>query len=236
MDIIEKKNCIQEEVYSALKRAILTLHYEPGMAMSTQEIATRLNVSRTPVREAFVRLHSEGLVETLPQRGTFVSRIDLHLVEQERFIRESLEIAIVDSFLARCSPEIIEKLKMIQAQHEAAICEKSSADIMDIDSEWHKVIFDVAGFPLAWNTMMTAHGNYNRIRVLSMELDEIRLNVASEHHEILDALESRDAEKSRETIKKHVSKLKVEKYDMVRQYPDYFKGEENIKCIRLDRL
>ncbi len=66
---------IQTLVYEELKKNIISMKLEPGQTMSTQEIATRLGVSRTPVREAFLRLQSEGLVEMIPQRETMVSRI-----------------------------------------------------------------------------------------------------------------------------------------------------------------
>lgn len=88
--MIERKS-IQTLVYEELKRNIMSMKLEPGQTMSTQEIATKLNVSRTPVREAFLRLQSEGLVEMIPQRETMVSKISLKRVEQEKFIRECLE-------------------------------------------------------------------------------------------------------------------------------------------------
>jgi len=66
----------------------MRLQLKPGTAMSTQEIADKLHVSKTPVREAFIRLQREGLVEIFPQKQTVVSRIDLKRTAQERFIRE----------------------------------------------------------------------------------------------------------------------------------------------------
>lgn len=59
---------IQTQVYEELKNNIMDLRLPPGQTMSTQEMATRMNVSRTPVREALLRLQSEGLVEMIPQR------------------------------------------------------------------------------------------------------------------------------------------------------------------------
>ena len=79
---------IQTLVYEELKKNIISMRLEPGQTMSTQEIATKLGVSRTPVREAFLRLQSEGLVEMIPQRETMVSRIHIRRVDQEKFIRD----------------------------------------------------------------------------------------------------------------------------------------------------
>ena len=70
---MSNKNTVQNAVYQELKKGIMTLHLVPGTEMSTQEIATKLQVSRTPVREAFIQLQKEGLVEAIPQKGTKVS-------------------------------------------------------------------------------------------------------------------------------------------------------------------
>ena len=86
---MEQKS-IQALVYEELKRSIMSMKLKPGQVMSTQDIATRLKVSRTPVREAFLRLKAEGLVEMIPQRETMVSRINVKRVDQEKFIRECL--------------------------------------------------------------------------------------------------------------------------------------------------
>lgn len=82
-------------VYTTLKKKIIELELKPGFKISEQEIADELNVSRTPVREAFLKLSQEDLLSIYPQRGTIVSEIDLELVEEGRFIRENIESAIV---------------------------------------------------------------------------------------------------------------------------------------------
>jgi DNA-binding GntR family transcriptional regulator len=78
----------REGVYAKLKEQILNLELPPGTALSEMESSLALGVSRTSVRESFVRLAQEGLVQVLPQRGTFVSLIDPALVEEARFMRE----------------------------------------------------------------------------------------------------------------------------------------------------
>ena len=75
-------NTIQGAVYERLKKDIITLKLIPGTVISTQDIAEEMQVSRTPVREAFLKLQSEDLVETVPQKLTIVSRINLKLAEQ----------------------------------------------------------------------------------------------------------------------------------------------------------
>ena len=85
----------REAVYTTLKQLILSLKLPPGTAISEKEISLEFNVSRTPVRESFVRLAQEGLLEVYPQRGTYVSLIQVDLVEEARFMREQLERAVI---------------------------------------------------------------------------------------------------------------------------------------------
>src|SRR5215210_8128745 len=79
---------IARQVTRALRRAIVTMRLKPGEMLSEQDIATRLGVSRQPVREAFIKLGEAGLLRVLPQRGTLVVKISRAAVEDARFIRE----------------------------------------------------------------------------------------------------------------------------------------------------
>src|SRR3984893_17650370 len=83
------------QVYHALRDAIIATEFEPGQRISENELAERLAVSRTPVREALIRLRDDRFVQIVPQLGTFVTRISSAAVEDAQFIRESLECAAV---------------------------------------------------------------------------------------------------------------------------------------------
>ena len=82
----------REFVYRFLNANIMHLRMPPGTSLTEQDIATLLSVSRTPVREAFIQLSHEHLLDILPQKGTYVSLIDLDSVEESKFMRETLEI------------------------------------------------------------------------------------------------------------------------------------------------
>ena len=83
------------QVYQALREAIITAQLAPGQRISENRLAERLAVSRTPVREALIRLQDERFVQIVPQLGTFVTRISSAAVEDAQFIREALECAAV---------------------------------------------------------------------------------------------------------------------------------------------
>lgn len=229
MQVVRQKEpkSIQEAVYSELKRNIMNLRLPPGTIMSTQEMADRLNVSRTPVREAFLRLHDERLVEVYPQRETVVTRIDIKRAEQERFIRESLEIAAMDCFMRSCgASDITPLVDMIHMQRKAAE-EKDYEGFIECDNQFHKHIFQSAGLKLGWSAIMAFNGHYNRIRMLTIQ-NSITLNSAIEQHEtLIKMMKAGDTEALRKEIKDHLQKINQEKLALIQSYREYFKLEED---------
>ena len=103
------------QVYRALRDAIISPELAPGQRLSENELAERLAVSRTPVREALIRLRDERFVQIVPQLGTFVTRISTAAVQDAQFIRESLECAAVRLAATRAEPGDIAALAGVRA-------------------------------------------------------------------------------------------------------------------------
>ncbi|WP_270804133.1 GntR family transcriptional regulator, partial [Aeromonas sp. Y307-3] len=80
---------VNQQIYRYLRKDIVECTIPPGTLLSEKEISTRFNVSRQPVREAFIKLAENGLVQILPQRGTFVQKISVKRVADGRFIRSA---------------------------------------------------------------------------------------------------------------------------------------------------
>ncbi|MDF2908853.1 MAG: GntR family transcriptional regulator, partial [Herbinix sp.] len=99
---IVNNSSLNDVTYNKIKDDIMNMTLEPGTDVSVQKLSERYGVSRTPVREAVVRLQQSGLVVIYPQRKTVVSKIDLQRVHEEWFIRTSLEAAVVDEFIHKC--------------------------------------------------------------------------------------------------------------------------------------
>src|SRR5204863_7670713 len=100
-------------VYAALRDAIVSTELEPGRQISENEIADRLGVSRTPVREALARLRDDQLVQIVPQLGTFVSRISVAGVDDAQFLREALECSAVRLAAERVDAADVAELRVI---------------------------------------------------------------------------------------------------------------------------
>lgn len=219
-------NTIQETVYSILKKGIMTLQLPPGTVMSTQEMANKLNVSRTPVRETFIRLQKEGLVDIVPQKETMVSRINLKRVKKERFVRESLELAVIDPFLQNCQKEHIMMLRANVERQKNFFEQNKYAEFVECDNQWHKILFDVANEELGWHVIMNMNGHYNRIRILTVRTEGIIAGTIGQHGKIIDYIEQGDKDKIKAELANHLQKLIVETDDLVKKYPDYFDLEE----------
>ena len=88
------KETIRNQVYNILKENIIQANLKPGTQVSEQELGDELKVSRTPVREAMIHLAQEELVEIIPQKGTYISKINIEAVEESRYMRQILEVDI----------------------------------------------------------------------------------------------------------------------------------------------
>src|SRR5882724_13196639 len=106
---------IADQVFHTLRSSIVTMRLMPATALSEQEIADRLKVSRQPVREAFIKLSETGLVRVLPQRGTFVVKISAKAVTDARFVREAVECAIARRAAGRIGEPAMADLSAIIA-------------------------------------------------------------------------------------------------------------------------
>jgi len=115
-------------IHSILRQDIVTLRLMPGEKLSENELALRFGTSRAPVREALIRLAEDGLIDVLPQRGSFVSRISLKAMERARFVREALEVAIVRRAAEQGIPQ--------DAREHAEACLEAQEEVRE-DPEIH---------------------------------------------------------------------------------------------------
>lgn len=232
---MRSESSIQNRVYITLRRYILDLTFTPGMTMSTQDLADRLQVSRTPVREAFIRLERDGLVQIFPQRETSVSLIDMNRVVQERFIRMCLERAALAEFIQNSGGDCFPKLHVLIDKQMAASVDGKPEELLLYDDAFHQLIFEGAGQPLAWELLAQSSTHYWRIRLLSLKHRDISENIVEQHQEILAALESGQHERAMEMELRHLQKLDWEEADVRKRHPDYFVQESkpgyNLKLV-----
>ncbi len=213
---------VQSAVYTALKNNIMSLQLKPGTTMSTQKIAAKLNVSRTPVREAFIRLQRDGLVDIFPQKETCVSRIDFSKVEQERFLRESLESANMDSLVKKITRDDINELELNLEQQRTTVPTCDYNTLLKLDNSFHEYLFKVTGQIFSWETIERTSNHYARIRLITVWDKDIMMETILQHQKILSALQDQSAEYAKIYMKAHLHKLENQVQQLLKDYPDYF--------------
>jgi DNA-binding GntR family transcriptional regulator len=216
---------IQDSIYVSLRKNIINLNLAPGTGISEKEAALRYKVSRTPVREAFIHLANEGLVQVIPQKETVVSLIDLARVKQEFFIRRSLEMAVLEPFTGKSTAEHLKTMAQLIELQDAAAGEEDIIKFVDRDDDFHRVLFEAADQLLSWNTLQSISGHYHRVRLLTIRLKGIAVGVVEQHKKILAALRKKDAAGAGVLLRDHLNRLNAEEKPLREEFPRYFAGE-----------
>lgn len=220
---ISESEPVRVSVYNILKSNILSLNLKPGDQISEQEISKQLNVSRTPVREAFISLSKEELVKVLPQRGTIITKIDLEQVEEARFIRENLEKAVIELAVDRIDSDTIKVLEGNIYKQKEALMADAYACMMDYDQEFHKTIFEAVNKKRTWALIEQVSTHYRMVRLLSL-LGHISWELAIKQHEALvESFIKKDKVLAAMVISGHLKNLKIDQNSIRKKYPNYFK-------------
>jgi len=188
------KGSLVDQIYALLRKLIIDLSLPPESALVEQEVASALNVSKTPVREAIIRLSREGLVQVVPKSGSYVSAVSLDRYLQACFVRTQLEVGCVKR-LAILGVGLADqaKLKAILNEQQVALKGNDEARFFDLDEQLHRTLFELAGLSGVWEIMSFAKAEMDRVRHLK-RLYGIRRreSVVAEHADVVDAIIDRD--------------------------------------------
>jgi Transcriptional regulators len=224
---VTNNNSLNDVTYNKIRDDIMNMTLEPGTDVSVQKLSERYGVSRTPVREAVVRLQQSGLLEIYPQRKTVVSKIDLQRVREEWFIRTSLESAVIDEFIHKCSELVADTMQELINKQKKNMNKESFREFYHRDNRFHQLIFETAGEGLSWYTIENVASHYNRIRLLNGKMRDMNQSVIEEHEKIIQAARKRDVELMRKEVMKHSNNLLEQVNDLSRHYPHFFKMSTN---------
>jgi DNA-binding GntR family transcriptional regulator len=213
----------RDHVYEVLRENIIFLKLEPGKSISEKEMSEMLQVSRTPVREAFVKLAQEELLEVYPQRGTIISLIDLNHVEEARFIREHLERATVRLACESFPSEQLQQLESNYSQQKRCVVEKNYTKLFELDQQFHATIAKGCNKERAWGVIQQMNAHLARIRMLSLAANYNWGLILSQHEQILAAIKAKDADLGEKVMEEHLKKLTFEQGDLKKAFEPYFK-------------
>ncbi|MDR3312292.1 MAG: GntR family transcriptional regulator [Spirochaetaceae bacterium] len=228
------RSSAQDAVYRVLRQNIMNLNLQPGAEISEKDISERFNVSRTPVREAFINLSNEHLIQVVPQKRTAVSRIDFERVEQEFFLRDSLETAILEAFLKNCRDEHFAALEGFIEKQQMEFERANFIGLLENDDAFHRTFFEASGQILSWDVLNTMNGHYHRVRLLTIWFSGIAVDVVVQHRNILAALRNRNLSLAQRLFKQHVHKLGKEEAILRDEFPDFFLPRQKKSTLDID--
>ncbi len=185
-----------EQTYTLLREQIINLSLPPESALVEQEVASILKISKTPVREAIIRLAKEGLIQVVPKSGSYVTAVSLERYFEARFVRTQLETGCVRRLATRGIGRADEvKLKSLLTQARQALKDNDNGRFLELDEEFHRALFECAGLTGTWAILQSAKAEIDRVRHLKRRFGiRQRRLVIQEHAAVVDAIVDRDAE------------------------------------------
>lgn len=217
-----KRLTTTEEVFRKLKSDIISLQLPPGAKISEVEVAKACDVSRQPVREAFMRLGELNLLEIRPQRATRVRKISHRDLQNTRFLRAAVEVEVVR---VACGVATQDDLNLIQDnlnQQRIAVAAGDAASLKALDYHFHNLICDAANCLYAFKVI--AENKTHTDRVCTLELADAAgmAEVLEGHTDIFDALSARDEERAVAMTRIHLAHLDATLATASENYPDFF--------------
>lgn len=212
-----------EEVYKVLKDEIQYLVRKPGSSIDDLDLSQRFGVSRTPVREALLRLSAEGLINIFPQRGTFVSFINFEYAMEAAYMRHLLDTNINVKLCrekARVSDAVAEALYFMSA----AVRKNDAISFVKQDDCFHRALFEIAGHRVMWDILEEAQAHNNRVRMLDIQRPDTMIPSLQEHRKIAQYIEGGEEFKLREILKHHhdINSIQERKILLSQIYPGFF--------------
>ncbi|MFF3485479.1 GntR family transcriptional regulator [Streptomyces sp. NPDC002701] len=192
----------RRDIYLKLRQMVLTLELAPGAALSENELAASMGVSRTPVRESLILLAQEGLVQVFPKVGSFVSRVDPAQVADAQFLREAVELGSLDDLPAELDPAVLGDLRgNLERQRRADL---GLEEFFDLDEAFHQGLMRLSGHGNVWTTVAAAKGHLDRARRLGLHENVSPAVFVAQHREIFDAITDGNVPLARTAMRTHL--------------------------------
>ena len=222
---LDRERQAAPQVFEQLREMITSISLPPGAMLSRAALAEQFGLSLTPIRDALMRLHEEGLVDVFPQHATVVSRIDVKLAQQAHFLRQSLELEIVRMLALEHDPRLIGKLNatiMLQQQFAKA---GDFANFSATDNEFHRQLYAAADKQELWALVRSRGGHIDRLRRLHLPTPGKAQDIVRHHKLITKAIAARDATAAQDCVRAHLSGTLGYLPKIRSRFPEYLGGD-----------
>lgn len=219
---------LQDQAYNALRSKIIYAELRPGTRLSAIGLEKETGIGRTPIRESFVRLREQELVETRPKSGTYVSKISMERAENACFLREKLERSVLIKCCSAATPEQKQRLEQILAESES-LDHSETRRFFDLDNLFHETCFVIADRHMLWDWMKSVNTHferYNWLRMVSQDLDWEPIR--RQHRRILEAIKRGDTDAASYLAETHLHLMPEEQGPVIALHPDYFELSKDL--------
>ncbi|MCM5553801.1 GntR family transcriptional regulator [Pleomorphomonas sp. NRK KF1] len=212
-------------VHRRLRDDIVSMRRRPGDVIFEKEIATEARVSRTPVREALLRLADEKLIEIVPKSGTMVSRIPAETLPEIIVARAALEAVTVRAAAESARGSDIAGLRAIIERQREALATGDIDGFHASDELMHRAIAEAGRLSGLWAMIVQIKVQLDRYRRLTLPQPHRMERALAEHEEIVDAIAGRDATAAAAAMDRHLDGLRISLAPIRDLNPDYFSGD-----------
>ena len=200
---------LRDVVFKTLRQAILKGELEPGARLMEIQLAERLGVSRTPIREAIRKLELEGLVLMIPRKGAEVARISESNLRDVLEVRRSLEELAIDLACQRMTEEELEELKVTQEKFSLAIKSGDAMQIAETDERYHEIIYLSTKNERLVQILNNLREQMYRYRLEYIKDEDKRQILLIEHEHILKALSLRHVQEAKQAVREHIDNQEI---------------------------
>jgi len=234
--VLDPSKSLVSQVFETLKDMIVTVKLKPGELISEKEVADALGASKTPVREAVIRLEDMGLVEVVPKSGTYVTPIQLDRYIEACFVRLQLEAGAVRRAAERQGGfEGIIRLEACIREQEKMLAAEERVGFFRLDETFHRLLFEIAGIPGVWDVLNQSKAELDRIRHMKRIHKISRApEVIEEHKAIAKAVREHDPDVAEQALIEHLGSLDSE-IDQLSAHPKILESIDQLNSFEVRR-
>lgn len=209
IETIQSPTNLTQIIYQHLWHEIASLHLLPGEKLSEVKLAKEFSCSRIPVREAVHLLVSEDALEARPQRGSYVTLINLQQLGRIRYLREALEYKIMmDGYHSGCFDTIVPYLESLVMRQEELLNASAYELAFQLDTEFHKIFYNLTQKEFVLEHTGERDIHYMRARLLALRLEK-PIMMSHQHRAIVNAIKIHDEGALQRAIYEHLNNVNI---------------------------
>lgn len=204
---MNEPNNLKTKSYNVIKNKIITGEYQDNHIILEDSLQEELGISRTPIREALIKLQSENFVEIIPRRGVFVSQLTVKMTREIFEIRQLIEPQILRNSFSDINKDEIQKIRDDLTKDLSSFTDTEKKNyLVKVDSNLHMMLLEQNGNTLLINTMQSILDHNQRLRFATFYTENRDSDTLMEHLDIIDAILSDDVQAAHDALVYHIEK------------------------------